>query len=117
MNELKLSIAREIAQHAFGDLTAGEGGGPTAVGTAGNSREETVSRIMAERMAHSACAIANPNSELLYSAVIERQLITSTKIDQVIPTVSSLGKDDRCSMHTLVVRTIASITVSYIYTF
>jgi hypothetical protein len=110
MNELKLSIARELAQKAFGGAGHGSRGEAEGVEAPG-AKEAAAAKLRAQRMAHSARAIANPYSELLYSASIERQLVTTTKVEQIIPALTSLGQDDRCSMHTLALRTVKSIEV------
>lgn len=110
MNELRLSIARELAQQAFG--------GPGHVGrddvsapSALSAAEKDMKRILTDRMARSARTIAEPTTNLLYSAGAERQMVTSAKMELVLPSLTSLGKDDRCSMHTLAVRTTKSLQV------
>ena len=111
MNELKLSIARELAQQAFGGpghVRREDVAAPSALSAA----EEDMKRLRAERMARSARAIAEPSTVELYSAAIERQMVTSAKMELVLPSLASLGKDDKCSIHNLAVRTIKSLQVS-----
>lgn len=110
MNELKLSIARELAQQAFGDATAARD--PRAQAEDGvDSKVLNQKLLISARQTRSARTIADPQTRLVYSAAMERQCVTSIKIDQIVPALSSLANDDRCSMHTLVVRTIRRVQV------
>lgn len=111
MNELKLNIARELAREAFNEAGSENGSGPATTTLGASGKRKELSEIQAERLARSARAIAEPQTNQLYSAAIERQMVTRVKMEQVVPSLTALGKDDRCSMHTLAVRTVRSFQV------
>lgn len=110
MNELKLSIARELARQAFGN-SSNDHKDSDAAPDAISDDEVLRQRLFMDRMARSARTIAEPTTKLLYSPAIERQMVTNAKMELILPSLVSLGQDDRCSMQNLAVQTIKSFQV------
>ena len=100
MNELRLSIARQLAAQEF-SFPEQSSLDPSGERRKDESAEQRLEREKTERRLRSIAVVRDPNSLSLYSVGQERKLVTATKMAAIVPQLKKLGDDSRCTLITL----------------
>jgi hypothetical protein len=111
MNELRLSIARQLAAQEF-SFSGQSSLDPSGERKKDESAEQRLRREKAERRLRSIAVVRDPLSLILYSVHQERKLVTTTKMAAIVPQLKKLGEDTRCTLLTLSQRAVQYFKVS-----
>ena len=112
MNELRLSIARQLAAQEF-SIPGQCSVDPTGEYRKEESTEKRLQREKAERRLRSIAVVRDPISITLYSVNCERKLVTITKIAAIVPQLRKLGDDPQCALLTLSQRAVQYFKVRH----